>query len=420
MRCREKIVRCRCVRFLGLVNCNQELLFGVIAMTLAGNVLFKISLGLLVSAAVVPPAFSQSPLPTLTLELKETTVSGLSSGAFMSVQVQTAFSSNISGAGIVAGGPYGCAVVQSWWNAFLYYRAMKAVGVCMDNSPTPPDPADSLEVMQGNNGRIDPLADIAADRIYMFHGDADETVHGPTMEALGEVYARLNVPAQNIRFVDDIDAGHGFLTASEATNACPADPEAAKTDLSCGVVACSATAPDYLNSCASPQGGAAKIEQAKDILTWLYGPLLPDTSPVAENFKTFDQTLYTEAAPGMGDTGYAYVPSACAQGETCRLHIALHGCEQTAGLIGEKYARLTEYNRWAESNRIVVLYPQAAVIPGSIFNWFGLTGGNPKGCWDWWGYSGADFLTKDAPQIAAIGRMAAALGAPIAGAQEAD
>jgi poly(3-hydroxybutyrate) depolymerase len=82
------------------------------------------------------------PLPKLTLAVQETTVSGLSSGAFMSVQLQTAFSSNIYGAGVVAGGPYGCAVVQSWWNAFVYYRALKAVGVCMDNAPSAPDPAE--------------------------------------------------------------------------------------------------------------------------------------------------------------------------------------------------------------------------------------------------------------------------------------
>jgi poly(3-hydroxybutyrate) depolymerase len=358
--------------------------------------------------------WAAEPLPKLNLNVKETTVSGLSSGAFMTVQLQTAFSSNIAGVGVVAGGPYGCAVVQSWWNRFVYYRALKAVGVCMDNTPGPPEPAQSLNVIQGHEERIDPPGNIAADRVYLFHGTADKTVRGPTMQALAEVYAALNVPEENIRFVKDINAGHGFLTASEATNACPAEKDAAKQDLSCGVVECAVTAPDFLNSCTAPEDAAEKIGQAKDILSWLYGPLAPEAGPVKDNFKTFDQSLYTGNALGIGEVGYAYIPSACADGETCRLHIALHGCQQTSGQIGKKYALLTQYNRWAESNRIVVLYPQAAVIPGSIFNWFGLNGGNPKGCWDWWGYSGQDFLTKDAPQIAAIGRMAAALGAPIA------
>jgi hypothetical protein len=30
---------------------------------------------------------------------------------------------------------------------------------------------------------------------------------------------------------------------------------------------------------------------------------------------------------------------------------------------------------------------------------------NLQGCWDWWGYTGLDFLGKDAPQIAAIWAM---------------
>lgn len=38
-----------------------------------------------------------------------TTVSGISSGAFFSVQMQVAYSSLIAGAGVIAGGPYYCA-----------------------------------------------------------------------------------------------------------------------------------------------------------------------------------------------------------------------------------------------------------------------------------------------------------------------
>ncbi|WP_209010787.1 hypothetical protein [Labrenzia sp. PHM005] len=378
------------------------------------------SAGCLMLGLAMCTSVAAEPLPKLTLDVTETTVSGLSSGAFMAVQLQTAFSRNIAGAGVVAGGPYGCAVVQSWWNMIRHYRVVKAVGVCMDNTPSPPEPAQSLAVMQQYEEEIDPIAHIADDRIYLFHGSADETVRRPTMAALADVYAALNVPPENIRFVRDVDAGHGFLTASEATNACPANRQDAKMDLSCGVVDCAITAPDYLNSCPAPHGASGKIEQARDILSWLYGSLEPEAEPVETNLKSFDQTLYADGVPGMGDTGYAYIPTACADVETCRLHIALHGCQQFSGLIGEKYARLTQYNRWAESNRIVVLYPQAAVIPGDIFNWFGAIGGNPKGCWDWWGYAASDFLSKDAPQIAAIGRMAAALGAPIADWDPAD
>ena len=52
------------------------------------------------------------------------------------------------------------------------------------------------------------------------------------------------------------------------------------------------------------------------------------------------------------------------------------------------------FARWADTNRIVILFPQ---VEASVLN--------PKACWDWWGYTGKDFLTKKAPQIAAIWKM---------------
>ncbi|RYH05980.1 depolymerase, partial [Tropicimonas sp. IMCC6043] len=58
---------------------------------------------------LVSSAATADPLPTLNLDAQATTVSGLSSGAFMAVQLQVAFSTTIGGAGIVAGGPFGCA-----------------------------------------------------------------------------------------------------------------------------------------------------------------------------------------------------------------------------------------------------------------------------------------------------------------------
>jgi len=30
---------------------------------------------------------------------------------------------------------------------------------------------------------------------------------------------------------------------------------------------------------------------------------------------------------------------------------------------------------------------------------------NPKGCWDWWGYSSIDYATRNGPQMAAVHKM---------------
>src|SRR5579862_7409382 len=57
--------------------------------------------------AGAPPA-DAAPLPALTIDLAQTSVSGLSSGAFMAVQFGVAFSSIVVGIGVFAGGPFGC------------------------------------------------------------------------------------------------------------------------------------------------------------------------------------------------------------------------------------------------------------------------------------------------------------------------
>jgi poly(3-hydroxybutyrate) depolymerase len=79
------------------------------------------------------------------------------------------------------------------------------------------------------------------------------------------------------------------------------------------------------------------------------------------------------------------------------VHIALHGCAQsreTEG-VGDTFVKESGFAEAADANRIVVLFPQAKA-----------SAANPYGCWDWWGYTGLDFLGKDAPQIKAIWAMA--------------
>ena len=311
----------------------------------------------------------------LNLDPEQTTVSGLSSGAFMAVQVQVAFSSTLAGAGIVAGGPFNCANGSVW----------RALYVCMDPFWVEPDPTSSLSAMQrlADEGNIDPLDGIPADRVYLFHGQADNTVARVTMDTLAVTYLAQGVPEEAISYSSSVDAGHGFVTEQ-------------------GQIACAKTEPDFLIDC--------DIDQAGDVLTWLYGELAEAVPPRGDGLVTFDQSLYAAGAAGMDSSAFVYVPESCASGETCRLHIALHGCKQGREVLGEDYARRTGYNRWAEANNIVVLYPQAIKIPAPWYNWFG---GNPNGCWDWWGYSGSDYLSRTAPQLAAIARMADALGAAL-------
>ena len=114
-------------------------------------------------------------------------------------------------------------------------------------------------------------------------------------------------------------------------------------------------------------------------------------------YVVFDQSPFaTGFGNGLSSEGLVYIPEACAKKDGCRLHIALHGCEQNRDEVGKAFIEGSGFARWADANRFVILFPQVSANPLL----------NPKGCWDWWGYTGEDYLTKDAPQIAAIWKMA--------------
>jgi len=51
-----------------------------------------------------------------------------------------------------------------------------------------------------------------------------------------------------------------------------------------------------------------------------------------------------------------------------------------------------------------VLYPQTIARYFPVYN--------PRGCWDWWGYTSAQYATTAAPQIRAVLAMVKRLGEP--------
>ncbi len=72
--------------------------------------------------------------------------------------------------------------------------------------------------------------------------------------------------------------------------------------------------------------------------------------------------------------------------------MVLHGCKQNVSDVQQQYVRNTGYNRWAETNNIVVLYPQTSTAA-------------TNSCWDWWGYDSANYSKKSGQQMAAIKAM---------------
>lgn len=333
------------------------------------------------------PTQAADPLPALRVDISQTSVSGLSSGAYMATQFQVAHSGIVMGAGIVAGGPYGCAEsvasrVAPYWFTAVGYNLTQALQGCMKNQLSAWG-IPNVKALAGrarefaDAGRIDPLASLANDRLYMYSGTADDVVLPAIMDAAREFYRGAGVPDSQVDYVRDGKAGHALVTMTEGAT--------------CGV-----TKAPFLNDCDYDQAGA--------ILKHIYGNLsAPDIAPAAPTgeFTAFAQKPYSRGLSrhGLADNGVIYVPSKCRDMAGCRVHVVFHGCAQGWEFVGDAHVKGAGFHRWADANRIAVLYPQTQSDP--------LT--NPKGCWDWWGYTQLDYLTKNAPQIVAVRRMLDAL-----------
>ncbi len=345
----------------------------------------RVAAAALILWASSPLAAQAQPLPALDIDESAVTVSGLSSGAFMAVQLHVAYSSVFSGAGVVAGGPFACASGTFW------PRLMTATTICMDLEGDfvpfqgPPDVDASAKATAAAHERdaIDDPGNLADDRVYLFSGSEDATVPPAVMDTVREYYARYVDPGA-IRYVNDIAAGHGLATLDEG-------------------VACDATGAPYLNDC--------DYDTAHEILAHLFHVELKPPDDDAGTLSAFDQAGYVGDAVDPADislsqTGYVFVPAECEGGSRCRLHVVLHGCRQHASAVGTAFVEQAGFNRWAAANRTVVLYPQARATTSW---WPDRT--NPRGCWDWWGYTGAAYFERDAPQLRAVMNMVRALAA---------
>src|SRR4051812_14293468 len=244
-------------------------------------------------------ARAAAPLPKLKVDTSKTTVSGLSSGAFMANQLGYAYSATFKGVGLFAGGPYMCAG-HSNYTACMYNATITSSQLGTMQS--------DLNNWSGTSN--DPLADVAKQKVYLWVGSSDTTVGPNPMTAVRTQYANNGVTSANLGFHQLSGAAHTFPTDFAGSG-----------DNSCGT----ASSP-YVSNCSYDGAGA--------MLSQFYGTLAArNNAPSSANYIQFDQTPYTAGNPGMASTGWVYVPSSCASGTQCRLHVALHGCLQNYATI---------------------------------------------------------------------------------------
>jgi len=359
----------------------------------------------------------QQPPPPVSIDGSKISVSGVSSGAYMAVQLHVAFSRAFMGVGAVAGGPYFCAQNNT------DVTAVKTL--CMAGVGLPSDPSIFVNEAKtaASNGQIDPVENMEKNMVYIFNSSEDQIINPLLGLLTNEFYQEFISDTSNIEawaYIPDygptypvahgmpsnISAYDDYLDAADLATPCsPANSQ---------------TYPWFPNPFLRGNdpwiyhcnyGAVSGYDMAYQMLNHIYSslknPTTPDQSHVyvlAQLPFVSDPDIKTVAdlnAHGIGENAYVYVPAACAGGETpCKLHIALHGCQQFpewsfVGKVGSKHAGETvqfgdkfyfgPYNATAESNEIVVLYPQAYNIGTSQSDT------NPYGCWEFW-----PFFEKDA------------------------
>ena len=305
-------------------------------------------------------------LDALPIAAGSVTTSGISAGGYMAVQFHVAHSSLVNGVGVVAAGPYYCAE-----NSLRH-----ALGRCMQgDEPIAVDQLVGITSELALTDHIDPIANLASDRVWIFHGAADPVVARPVVDAL-QAYYELLVDPRGVQRTDLAAAGHTFPTAT-------------KNLLDCGT-----TDTPFIGSCG--------VDGARQMLEHLYGSFGAQAAGVKRGtLQQFSQAAYATAADadGFAARGWLYIPATCSGNGAagrCRLHVAFHGCKQGASFVNDAFVQQAGYLAAADAGRIVVLFPQVEPSFQPL---------NPNGCWDWWGYTGDEYATQAGPQVAAVKAM---------------
>ena len=320
-----------------------------------------------------------SRLSSYNIDASQISLSGLSSGADMTVQFEVAYSSLVKGVGVIAGSPYYCAEGQQ----------DRATGVCtcfFACSGESVDLSKLVEVTKQNAvlGKIDNPSNMGRHRVWLLSGTKDQLVPQQKMDALSKYYTNF-IDKGQIFYKKDLPTGHAMPTDLYGN---PCDTEV----------------DPYINNC--------RYDAAGEMLKWIYGDIQPrNEGKLGGSFIQFDQS---EFIPNPGDhsmaaDGWLYVPAQCSdRSRACKLHVTFHGCSQYETYswwdysfpyyhsFGRKFVDHAGYNTWADTNDMIVLYPQATNSNAE---------GNLLGCWDWWGYDDANYAFKNGRQMAAIKMM---------------
>jgi poly(3-hydroxybutyrate) depolymerase len=324
----------------------------------------------LVLLAIVAALAAAAPIYDLTTQ----TTSGISAGGFFGVQYQIAHSAKIRAAGIIAGGPYYCA-----------QGSLLTATECMsDPLSINIGSLDSIMNISAALGDIDPVSHIKNHAVMLFSGTIDSIVNHGTMELLALQYAELGV--RDLVTYFNYTAEHAWITNDYGN-------------------ACSYVGTPYMNNCG--------LDFSGEFFRFAWNHMKLSFNEHRGTFNASNLISFSQVAFGadalfnsLDTTGYIYQPAKCQPGAVgstnCHVHVNFHGCTQGASSIGTQYVSNSGLNEWAEANNIVIVYPQ--VTSNDLQD-------NPNGCFDWWGYAGSNYASKQGVQMVFIESIVAYLAA---------
>jgi len=217
-------------------------------------------------------------------------------------------------------------------------------------------------------------------KIYLYRGTLDSIYAEETVVAVGKFFKNFVDPTQILEEYS-IHSSHAWPTINFGTP--------------CGV-----GGPMLIENC-NYDGSGIMISKLSQY------PLAPPATNPMGSLYSFDQTLYFPTRyPGLSQTGYIYIPNSCLSTKVqCSLHIMFHGCTMYAEnpTMGLNFTQFNGINSWADSNKIIVLYPQS----GGYVNRRDLTPAEQEliGCYDSFGQTAEDFSFKSGPQMESVARM---------------
>ncbi len=335
---------------------------------------------LALSGAALADDTTPPPLPALGLDGERLAVLGVSSGGYMATQLAVAYPERYGRLGVFAAGPWGCAQGSLG----------RALGQCMLTHRGIPD-LDELANRHATyrvEGRVGDPADLARQRVFLWHGEADGTVLPVLGERLAEQYRGWLADADGqLRRVVQPGAGHGWPVSAD------------RLPSSAPLVNCAAGGSPHLLDCGYDGAGEA--------LAWLYGETEVSAPDAAAGELISVSQEVASGARQLDEQGYLYLPPGCEAGGACGLVVALHGCAMGREQVDDAFARYAGLNAWADAHRLAVLYPQADSSMG-----------NPQGCWDWWGHDENSWRpdpahdSRDGRQLRALDAMVERLLSP--------